>query len=462
MTNDLLIVDDNERVFRSLAINFRRHHFVCHWAADNQTALKLSETHDFVAAIIDLSLGKESGLDVMRNLLDVRPGLPVVFISGFGTLEAAVAAMKMGAFDFLPKPLDFKRLLKVVRNAIRAGDGGNPVASADKPTPTDSSGAVRLRRDEPFVAMPNLVTVDPIMDKLLHQAARAADSDIPVLIMGESGTGKELLAEYIHARSRRAGKALVRVNCSAIADSLAESELFGHVKGAFTGADADHPGYFAQADGGTLHLDEIGDMPLPIQAKILRTLENSMVRRVGGKSEYRVDVRFVASTNKSLGELVKDGQFRNDLFYRINALQLYIPPLRDRQDDIPALLRHFLSQLPGREGGKRFSVEAEKKLCAYEWPGNVRELKNLVKVCALLSPGAIIEIDDLPQSVREQTAVPVPARAKTSQSGRLEDAEKEAIKNVLAEVKGNRRMAAERLGISVRSLYYKLERYGLS
>ncbi len=312
--------------------------------------------------------------------------------------------------------------------------------------------------------MPTIVSVSSSMEKLIAQAARAADSDIAVLITGESGTGKELLAEYVHAASRRAGKPLVRVNCSAIADSLAESELFGHVKGSFTGAVEDHAGYFAQADGGTLHLDEIGDMPLPIQAKILRTLENSLIRPVGGKQEVPVDVRFVASTNKNLGELVERGEFRNDLYFRINPLQLHIPPLRERREDIAPLLRHFLARQPGREGGKRFSVEAEKALLAYDWPGNVRELQNLVKVCALLSPGAIIEADDLPQAVRSATSPSPSAQppAATSQSGRLEDAERHAIRTVLDEVGGNRRMAAERLGISVRTLYYKLDRYGLS
>lgn len=454
MANELLIVDDNQRVFQSLAINFRRNGFACHWAADNRTAMDLADQHAFAAAVIDLSLGAENGLDVMRNILERRPNLPVVFISGFGTLEAAVAAMKMGAFDFLSKPLDFRRLLEVVKNAMLAATG-------QKQESPDTSTTARMHVSEPQPQQSSsIVSATPTMEKLLIQAARAADSDIPVLITGESGTGKELLAEYIHANSRRADKALVRVNCSAISDSLAESELFGHVKGAFTGAAEDHPGFFAQADGGTLHLDEIGDMPLPIQAKILRTLESSVVRRVGGKNEFSVDVRFVASTNRSLDELVREGLFRNDLFYRINALQLHIPPLRERRDDIPVLLRHFLDKLPGRENGRRFSVEAEKRLLAYDWPGNVRELRNLVKVCALLAPCAIIGVEDLPQSVKQSSSPP--GEGRTSQSRRLNEAERDAIMNVLADVNGNRRMAAERLGISLRSLYYKLERHGIT
>lgn len=437
---DLLIVDDNERVFKSLAINFRRNGFSCLWAADSRSALRLAGTHSLAAAVLDLSLGSESGLDLMRDLARVRPRLPVVFISGFGTLEAAVLAMKMGAFDFLPKPLDFKRLLDVVNNAI----AGSP--------PEEEAGA------EPV----GMVAASPEMRELLERAARAADSDIPVLITGESGTGKELLAEYIHAQSSRRARPLVRVNCSAITDSLAESELFGHVKGAFTGADADHPGFFEQADRGTLHLDEIGDMPLPIQAKMLRVLESSRVRVLGGTREIPVDVRIIASTNHDLAALTDQGLFRTDLYYRINPLQLHLPPLRERRADIPALLRRFLATQPGGEG-KRFSVEAEKLLHAHDWPGNIREMKNVVKVSSLLTPGSVIEADDLPRAFRDREKRDCrPGGSSTCVTRRLDETERNAIQSVLDDVGGNRRLASERLGISVRSLYYKLERYGLS
>ncbi len=455
MHGNLLIVDDNERVFQSLAINFRRNGFDCLWAANQAVALETARAFPLSAAVIDLSLGSESGLDVMAELFQVQPELPVVFISGFGTLEAAVSAMKMGAFDFLPKPLNFKRLLEVVQNAMAAREEAARARS--------SRTTARLKSTS--LPCPEFIHASPVVDKLLDQAARVADADIPVLITGESGTGKELLAEYVHAHSPRRDRPLVRVNCSAIADTLAESELFGHVKGAFTGAATDHHGFFEQADGGTLHLDEIGDMPLPTQAKILRTLENSLVRQVGGMRDIPVNVRVVASTNRDLQAMAANGQFRTDLFYRINALQLHIPPLRERREDIPPLLAHFLSPPPGGgDNGKRFSVAAEKKLLAYNWPGNTRELKNLVKVCALLAPGAIINVEDLPQSVkdfhgsREQAA----GTAATPRSGRLDENEKSVIQEVLTEVGGNRRKAAEKLGISLRSLYYKLERYDLS
>ncbi len=499
MTDEILIVDDNERVFQSLAINFQKNGLACHWAPDKDAALNAAAANTLSAAIIDLSLGSESGLDVMRELMRLRPALPVVFISGFGTLEAAVAAMKLGAYDFLAKPLDFKQLDQVVRKAIASsrvdlGVNGTPGAThADSGPSTTASSAssasnsaassassVSAAPGEPVApglsssdagafasGGVGLVHASPAMENLLRQAANAAATDIPVLITGESGTGKELIVDYIHARSRRAAKPLVRVNCSAIVDSLAESELFGHTKGSFTGADDDHAGYFEQADGGTLHLDEIGDMSMAIQAKLLRTLESSFIRLVGGRRERRVDVRVLASTNRSPAALVDQGLFRNDLLYRINALHLDIPPLRDRPEDIPVLIRHFLAAMPEREGKKRFSVEAEKRLLAYAWPGNVRELKNMVKVCALLTPGMIIDVADLPNSVTAAPAPPPVAPesgrvAAASRSGRLEDVEKVALQNVLAEVGGNRRKAAERLGISVRSLYYKLERYDIS
>lgn len=458
MERNLLIVDDNERVFQSLAVNFQRHGFTCLWAADRAIALDISAKNRLHAVLIDLSLGSESGLDVMEALTELHPNLPAVFISGFGTLEAAVSAMKMGAFDFLPKPLNFPRLLQVVNNAIAAMEG--KAGTLEKAWGASAAKAAAQRSGaNASPGLPEIVSSSPVMARLLEKAAVAAKSEIPVLITGESGTGKELLAEFMHAHSHRSERPLVRVNCSAINDALAESELFGHAKGAFTGAVANHRGYFEQADGGTLHLDEIGDMPAGIQAKLLRTLENSMIRAVGGIGETKVDVRLVASTNRDLAGMVAQGHFRSDLFYRINVLQLNIPPLRERREDIPVLLRHFLAVLPESGCGKRFSVEAERLLYEYPWPGNIREMKNIVKVCALLTPSTVIEAADLPQSLRNREAA---APRHSSASRRLEESEKNTIIEILKEVGGNRRNAAERLGISIRSLYYKLERHGIS
>lgn len=451
----LLIVDDNERVFKSLAMNFRRNGFPCLWAANNAQAAEAVRGHTVAAAIIDLSLGSESGLDVMKGLLELRPGLPVVFISGFGTLEAAVSAMRMGAYDFLSKPLNFKHLAEVVEKAMLAGRGGQGASRTNPDVSSAQPGRMHA---------PTIVTASPVLLSLMEKAARVADSDLPVLITGESGTGKELFAEHVHRLSRRRDNSFVRVNCSAVTDSLADSELFGHAKGSFTGAVDNHTGYFEQADGGSLHLDEIGDMPASVQAKILRALETGRIRSVGGATEKAIDVRVVASTNKELRELIVCGIFREDLFYRINAVHLHIPPLRERPEDIRPLLEHFLDRLSREGAAKRVADDALQMLCAYSWPGNVRELRNVIKVCALLAPGTFIRPEDLPEAIRNPEAGrPVEAeRSMRTVSGRLEDSERQTIQNVLREVRGNRRLAAERLGISIRSLYYKLERHGLS
>lgn len=431
----LLIVDDNEGVFESLEMNFQRGGQPCVWAANAEEALRRARESEPVAAIIDLSLGNESGLDAMRSLLAANPRLPVIFISGFGTLEAAVSAVKMGAYDFLPKPVNFKKLKTVLAEAIAAkaeGGGRAPPRAADA--------------RERLIAAP-----DGAIARLLDKADRVADSDLPVLITGESGSGKELLAEYVHARSPRAGKTLVRINCSAVAESLAESEFFGHAHGAFTGAAGNRKGFFQQADGGGIHLDEIGDMSPANQARMLRIIEEGAVRPVGADGETPVDVRIIASTNKDLERLCDGGAFRRDLYYRLAGVELAVPPLRDRPEDIRLLAEHFLARAV--DGGqKRFSESALEALRRHSWPGNVRELRNVVKAAALLNPEAVIEAEHLPHAFR---AAPVRV------SGRLEQSERDTIAAVLEQVAGNRKAAAKRLGISLRTLYYKLERYDL-
>lgn len=429
----LLILDDNEDVFDSLELNFCRDGQPCLWAADKEKAMRLAAENDLLAAIIDLSLGNESGLDAMRGLLEIRPGLPVVFISGYGTLEAAVSAVKMGAHDFLPKPVNFKKLRQVVAEAV-AGTAKSR---------RHQSEALRAKRG--MVAAPG-----GAISLLLEKAARAAGSDMPLLITGESGSGKELLAEYIHSSSPRAEKPFIRINCSAINDSLAESELFGHVPGAFTGAAGERKGYFQQSDGGSIHLDEIGDMSMANQARILRVIEDSAVRPVGGAKEIRVDVRIIASTNKNLAQMSAEGKFRLDLYYRLKGVELFVPPLRERPEDIRSLVEHFLAQT-GDVPEKRFSEQAMEALSAYQWPGNVRELRNMVKAAALLNPEAVIDVEHLPHSLRA---------APTKTSGRLAQSERETIAAVLEQVSGNRKAAAKQLGISLRTLYYKLDRYG--
>lgn len=433
MKKHILIVDDNERLFDSLAINLRKNKLEPHWAGCGRDAVGMLAARRFSAVLLDLALGDEKGIELLPEILAAHPGTPVIIITGFGTFEMAVKAIKLGAHDFLSKPLDIERLLSVLWSAL----GTNQ--------PLDQSNAWRPGSE--------MVARSLAMRQLCDKARLIASSNLPVLITGESGVGKELMAEYVHRHSSRAGSTFLNVNCSAIAESLADSELFGHVKGAYTGASRERAGYFERADGGTLHLDEVGDMSPSIQAKLLRVLETQRFDKVGGDEEVEVEVRLVASTNTDLESAVAEGRFRKDLFYRLNAARLHLPPLRERRDDIPALLDLFLRQdtPPGRE--KRFSSKAEDLLSAYDWPGNVRELKNTVKICALMAPGKIIEIKDVPRLDTER---------KTTQSVRLSDNERELIQKALADAGGNRLLAAQKLGISRRTLYNKLERYGLA
>lgn len=427
-SGSVLIVDDNERLFNSLAINLQKQGYASEWAGNGTVAVEKFTAMPFAAALLDLALGDEDGLSILPDLLRIRPRTPVIIITGYGTLEKAVKAIKLGAHDFLQKPVDIDRLLELLR------DASNAPQSAD-------------RHD-----LPSMVAESPAMRELREKALLVAASDLPVLITGESGTGKELAAKFVHANSPRRDKTFLGVNCSAIADTLADSELFGHAKGAFTGATADRRGFFEQADGGTLHMDEIGDMAVTTQAKILRVLEESLVRRVGENSDRPVDVRFIASTNKDLEAGIRAGGFRQDLYYRLNAATIHLPPLRDRREDIPPLLERFLADLAEDGAGKRFSSKALEALVDYDWPGNIRELRNMVKICTLLAPGRIIELRDLPQQF---------TAAGCTRSVRLVDNEREIIKKALLETGGNKQLAAQRLGISRRSLYNKLERYGI-
>lgn len=434
---NVLIVDDNERLFQSLAINLHKRGFASEWAGNGRAAEKKLAATPFSAVFLDLALGEEMGIDILPRLLAIRPRVPVIIITGYGTFEAAVRAIKLGAYDFLPKPLDIEKLLHILREALA----------------TESAADSNFET----CGVSGMVTGSPAMREIFAKARLVADSHLPVLITGESGTGKELMANYVHYHSTRRGGAFLSVNCSAIADSLADSELFGHARGAYTGAVAERAGVFEQANGGTLHLDEIGDMSLGIQAKILRVLEDSRVRRVGGNLDLEVDIRLTASTNKDLRECIAAGTFRQDLLYRLNAVHLHLPPLRQRPEDIPLLLDYFLARATEGGLGKRFSTRALEALREYDWPGNIRELKNMAKICALVAPGAIIDLHDIPEYWRLEGA-----KRPASKSVRLSDNERDLIQTALRNAGGNKQRAAQDLGISRRTLYNKLERYGIA
>jgi two-component system, NtrC family, response regulator AtoC len=432
--SSLLIVDDNLKLCRSLARNFEHVGFSVSIATCAQEAVGRFSSARMDAVLLDIMLGEENGIDVLTKLLAVDKNVPVVMITAYASVESAVQSLKLGAFDYVKKPLDFDELLKTVRKACEFS------------RLRDENIRLKSRLKE---LSATIVTKDRQMAVLLRKVEKLATTDLPVLICGESGTGKEVFADYIHAASSRSAASMVKINCVAFPETLLDNELFGHEKGAYTGADSVFKGLFEKADGSTLFLDEIGDMPLSIQAKILRTLQDREIRRLGGNQTIRVNVRFIAATNKDLAELISKGQFREDLYYRLNAAVLSLPSLRERRQDIPLLVEHFLA------AGKTVSADVMERFLQYDWPGNVRELKNVVTYAAAMCSGTRIETEDLPVHFLESS------RAKDGGNIR-EDMERSLILKVLQSTKYNRSRAAEILNMSRKTLYTKMAKYGLN
>ncbi len=433
-SSSLLIVDDNDKLCRSLARNFEHVGFSVSFASCAREAVSRFSSSRTDAVLLDIMLGEESGIDILTKLLAVDKNVPVIMITAYASVETAVQSLKLGAFDYVKKPLDFDELLKTVRKACEFS------------RLRDENVRLKSRLKE---LSATIVTNNPAMAALLGKGEKLAHTDLPVLICGESGTGKEVLADYIHAASARSSASMVKINCVAFPETLLDNELFGHEKGAYTGADSSFKGLFEKADGSTLFLDEIGDMPLSIQAKLLRTLQDREIRRLGGNQTIRVDVRFIAATNKDLAELIRKGQFREDLYYRLNAAVLSLPPLRERRDDIPLLVEHFLAA--GRAG----SADVMEKFLQYQWPGNVRELKNVVTYAAAMCSGNSINSEDLPVHFLESSRAPDGGNIR-------EDMERSLILKVLQSTKYNRSRAAEILNMSRKTLYTKMAKYGLN
>lgn len=394
------------------------------------------------AVLLDIVLGREDGLEVLQRLTLFDKSLPVIMITGYGSIETAVKAVKAGAFDYVQKPLVFNKLLKVVENAIKT------------PDLKIQSSPLKCRSAE----LPDrIITQNKQMMELCRKAERLAATDMPVLILGENGTGKELLAHFIHNHSSRNTKSLNCINCAAFPESLLDNELFGHEKGAYTGANCTFSGIFEKADGGSLLLDEIGDMAPATQAKILRTLQNNEIRRIGGSRSIRIDVRFIASTNKDLRRLIDEGRFREDLFYRINAATLLVPPLRERINDIPVIVDYFL-KLYSKNNAKKVARISDQTLncfCGYQWPGNIRELKNTISYAATMTNNDCIEVEDLPSSFCNDS--------KAAPDGNIrEETEKMIILRMLKQADYNKKKAAKLLNISRKTLYNKLKKYGIA
>jgi DNA-binding NtrC family response regulator len=416
---------------------------------DGRSALGALRDRVFDVALLDLSMPGLDGLEVLEAIGDDANRPQVIFVSGTGTVATATRAMKLGAYDFLEKPIQGERLAAVVFKAAEA---------RRLSTKSERLGAV-VRREAREM---EIVTQDARLRQALDLVAKVASSDVSVLVAGESGTGKELIAREVHRLSGRHDEPLVALNCAAVAESLAESELFGHEKGAFTGAAMKKIGLVELADGGTLFLDEIGDLALPLQAKLLRVLETKRFRRVGGVKEFPTDFRLVSATNRPLQELVSKDQFRGDLFYRINAVVLELPPLRERKGDISLLARSFLREFRPADGeGWGIAPDALSLIEGYGWPGNVRELRNVIERAALLARGQTIRASDLGASLTGEAAGHPAASGVGLPSLELETLERMAIEQALDRSGWHQGKAAELLGLSARTLHRKLKTLGL-
>ncbi|MDP2644550.1 MAG: sigma-54 dependent transcriptional regulator [Desulfobacterales bacterium] len=448
----ILIVDDDAGHLTALKTITRSWGYVVETADDGMAAVEMVKSGPLDLILMDVRMTHMSGIEALEQIKAYNPTIPVIIMTAYSSVESAVDALKSGAYDYLIKPLDFEVLkLTIERASEHAGL-------------KEENRALRehLRADYDLA---NIIGRSPSMKKLLEMMSMIAPSEVTVLITGESGTGKELVARSLHYNSPRKEKPLVVVNCAAITESLLESELFGHEKGAFTGADRRREGRFMQADHSTIFLDEIGETSSAMQAKMLRVLQEKEIQRVGGEETIKVDVRIVAATNRDLQADVAAGRFREDLFYRLNVMPLKVPPLRERQEDIPLLSRHFLDKFAAknRKTVKGFVPLAMDMLLNFDWPGNVRELENAIERAVVLLGGEYITEKQLPLNITEkysglETALTAAAPI-TDGTRSLENIEKEAILNTLNASNGNKAEAARRLGITRKTLHSKLKTY---
>src|SRR5512132_3434544 len=448
MKPTVLIVDDEAGVRSALSGVLRDEGYAVDAVDSGEACLDRVLRAPYDVIVLDIWLPGIDGLATLSRLRDRRVDAPVVMISGHGNIESAVRAIKLGAFDFVERPLSLEKTVLVVGNAVRQ----RRLEAENR--------ALRAHVDRHLT----MVGESYVMAQLREQVAMAAPTNGRVLIHGENGTGKELVARSIHALSRRRGGPFVEVNCAAIPEELIESELFGHIKGAFTGALADRRGKFEMADGGTLFLDDIGDMSLKTQAKVLRVLQEQVVEPVGGNSSVKVDVRILAATNKDLPAEIRTGRFRDDLYFRLNVIPIFVPPLRDRESDIPLLAEHFMAEL-AREYGKRpkrLDPGAAVGLRSYRWPGNVRELRNVIERLIIMVPGETIALSDLAfldggAFGAADTAEGTPLLLHEAR----DRFERDYILRALAAQQGNISRTAEALGIERSNLYRKMRAFGI-
>ena len=450
--SEILIVDDDSAHRTMLRTLLSGWQYDIIEADDGSTAIEKVKERPFDLVLMDVRMLKVSGLEALDEIKAFNPAIPVIIMTAYSSLETAVEAIKKGAYDYLTKPLDFDKLKITIQRAMEH---------------------IRLKQENRILKeslgthfdRQNIIGQSPAMIQLLETVSQVAASEATVLINGESGTGKELIAGAIHFNSLRKDGPFVKINCAAITETLLESELFGHERGAFTGADKRKEGRFAQAHKGTLFLDEVSEMALAMQAKLLRVLQEREITRVGGDTAVKVDVRVIGATNRNLKHMIKEGSFREDLFYRLNVISLDIPPLRKRRDDIVLLTQHFIQNFAekNRKQIKGFTPKAIDRLIRYDWPGNVRELMNAVERAVVLARTERIDDEDLAiiQTPFDQAVESTPVLEEINEITTLENMERTAVIKTLKATDGNKSEAARRLGITRKTLHKKLKKYGI-
>lgn len=450
MPGRVLIVDDDRSMCELIEADLKSRGITSDWRTSAEEAIRTIQGGQFDVILTDLQMPGLNGLALCERIVANRPDIPVVVMTAFGSLETAVAAIRAGAYDFVSKPVEMDVLTLALQRAIQH---------------RKLTEQVRVLADQVHDSRryAKLIGESPVMQRLFDELRRVADTDSSVLITGESGTGKELVARALHDQSRRKSKPFIAINCAAVPEPLLESELFGHKRGAFTDATADRKGLFLQADGGTLFLDELAELPIGLQPKLLRALEQRSVRPVGGEAETPFDVRLIAATNRDLETAVEEKRFREDLFFRINVIQINLPPLRSRGNDILLLAQHYLEQF-AVTGGKQIiglSPPTAQKLLDYAWPGNVRELRNAIERAVALTRFDRIAVDDLPDRIRNYRHTHLElAGDNPTELMPMEEVEHRYIRHVMKVTHGNRSQTAQILGMDRKTLYRKLKQMG--
>ena len=452
ISGHILIVDDDQSMCEMLQDDLTQRGHCVQWHTRAEKAFEIFMGESFDTVVTDLKMPGLNGIDFCHRLSQNRPDVPVIVITAFGSFHTAIEAIRAGAYDFVTKPIEMDILSIVINRALNHRSLQEQVTFLKKQS---------RRNAEDFG---EFIGRSPAMERLFDQISRIADQQVPVLITGESGTGKELVARALHRHSKRRKAPFVPVNCAALPGMLLESELFGHAQGAFTDARSDRQGLFLEADGGSLFLDEIAEIPLELQPKLLRAVETGSVRPIGENMEIKSNVRIIAATNRDLEATVEEGQFREDLFFRINVVRLNVPPLRARGSDILLLAQYFLQTIAHRDEKpvKGFSPATAEKMLAYGWPGNVRELRNAMEHAVALTRFEEIAVEDLPEKIRNYTSAQVVLGGNNpDELLTLEDVERQYVEHVLKTVNGNKSVAARILGLGRRTLYRKLENWGI-